>query len=255
MCVLANDGDEMTNDWTHDFFHGLAVDFWLAVAPPADADLPFLEKAFGAPGGTILDVACGAGRHSIPLARRGYQVTGVDLSASFLDEAKRRADEEQLPIEWHRGDMRELPWRSRFDGALCFGNSFGYCGRDGTRAFVRALAASLKPGAAFVLETGAAAESLLPSLQTRRWMEAGDILFFSSAAYDSSDSRLDVDYSFIRGAVRESRTAHTWIFTTAELRELFASAGLIVEQLCSSPVGDPFRLGDPRLLLVARKEN
>jgi SAM-dependent methyltransferase len=242
------------NDWFHDFFHGLAVDFWVAVAPPADADLAFLEKAFGAPGGAILDVACGAGRHSIALARRGDHVTGVDLSTTFLDEARRRAASEQLPIEWHRGDMRELPWRDRFDGAICFGNSFGYCDRDGTRAFVRTLAASLKPRAVFVLETGATAESLLPALQTRRWIEAGDILFFSDATYDAAASRLDVDYSFIRGSQRESATAHTWIYTVAELRELFASEGLAVEQLCSSATGDPFRLGDPRLLLVARKE-
>ncbi|HEV7428968.1 MAG TPA: class I SAM-dependent methyltransferase [Thermoanaerobaculia bacterium] len=242
-----------TNDWFHDFFHGLAVDFWVAVAPPADPDLPFLEKAFGAPGRAILDVACGAGRHSIPLARRGYGVTGLDLSTTFLDEARRRSEGEQLSIEWHRGDMRELPWRDRFDGALCFGNSFGYCERDGTRAFVRTLAASLKPGAAFVLETGATAESLLPALQTRRWMEVGDILFFSSATYDAANSRLDVDYSFVRGSVRESATAHTFVYTIAEVRELFASVGLIVEQLCSTAAGDPFRLGDPRLLLVARK--
>jgi SAM-dependent methyltransferase len=255
MYVPANDGDEMsTNDWFEDFFHGLAVNFWVAVAPQADADLPFLDKAFGAPGGAILDVACGAGRHSIPLARRGYSVTGVDLSAMFLDEARRRSEAEELPVAWHRGDMRALPWRDRFDGALCFGNSFGYCDRDGTRAFVRTLAASLKPGAAFVLETGATAESLLPALQTRRWMEAGDILFFSSATYDASASRLDVDYSFVRGSLRESATAHTWIYTVAELRGLFASAGLVVEQLCSSPTGQPFRVGDPRLLLVARKE-
>lgn len=242
-----------TNDWFHDFFHGLAVDFWVAVAPPADADLPFLENVFGAPGRAILDVACGAGRHSIPLARRGYAVTGFDLSTSCLAEAQRRADAEQVAIEWHRGDMREIPWRDRFDGALCFGNSFGYCDRDGTRAFVRSLADALKPGAVFVLESGATAESLLPSLQSRRWMEAGDILFFSNATYNASASRLDIEYSFIRGSVRETRTAHTWIYTIGELRELFAGAGLIVEQLCSSPAGNPFRLGDPRLLLVARK--
>jgi SAM-dependent methyltransferase len=242
-----------TNDWTHDFFHGLAVDFWLAVAPPPDGDLPFLENAFGAPAGqAILDVACGAGRHSIALARRGYAVTGVDSSATCLAEAQRRA--EDVPVEWHRGDMRALPWRDRFDGALCFGNSFGYSDREGTRAFFRTLAASLKPGAAFVLESGATAESLLPTLQTRRWMEVGDILFFSSASYDPSDSRLDVDYSFVRGTVRESRTAHTWIFTIGELREMFANAGLLIEQLSSTPEGDPFRLGDPRLLLVARKK-
>jgi SAM-dependent methyltransferase len=242
-----------TNDWVHDFFHGLAVDFWVAVAPPADADLPFLANVFGT-GGEILDVACGAGRHSIPLARHGYAVTGLDLSTTFLNKARERAEVEDVSIEWHRGDMRELPWRARFDGALCFGNSFGYCDREGTRAFVHSLAAALKPGAAFVLETGAMAESLLPSLQSRRWMEVSDILYFSSATYDSSASRLDVEYSFVRGSERETRTAHTWIYTIGEVRELFASAGLTVEQLCSSSSGDPFKLGDPRLLLVARKE-
>ena len=242
-----------TNDWVHDFFHGLAVDFWVAVAPPADADLPFLANVFGT-GGEILDVACGAGRHSIPLARHGYAVTGVDLSTTFLNKARERAEVEDVSIEWHRGDMRELPWHERFDGALCFGNSFGYCDREGTCAFVHSLAAALKPGAAFVLETGAMAESLLPALQTRRWMEVGDILFFSSATYDSSASRLDVEYSFVRGSERQTRTAHTWIYTIGEVRELFAGAGLIVEQLCSSTSGDPFKLGDPRSLLVARKE-
>jgi SAM-dependent methyltransferase len=244
----------MTNDWFDDFFHGLAVDFWLAVAPPAAADMPFLEHLFGAGGGEILDVACGAGRHSIPLAQRGYGVTGVDLSTTFLDEAKRRAENAGVAIDWHLGDMRELPWRDRFDGALCFGNSFGYCDREGTRAFVRSLAASLKPGAPFVLETGAMAESILPSLPARRWMEVGDILYFSNATYDAAFSRLDVEYTFIRGSERKTAIAHTTIFTVAEVRELFASAGLITEQLCSSSNGDPFRTGDPRLLLVARRE-
>lgn len=242
-----------TNDWVHDFFHGLAVDFWVAVAPPADADLPFLENAFGAARGEILDVACGAGRHSIPLARRGYTVTGIDQSETFLGKARKRAEAEQVPVEFHRGDMCQLPWSERFDGALCFGNSFGYSDREGTRAFVHSLADALKPGAAFVLESGAIAESILPALQTRRWMEVGDILFFSNATYDSSASRLDVEYSFVRGSERQTRTAHTWIYTIGEVRELLAGAGLIVEQLCSSSAGDPFRLGDQRLLLVARK--
>lgn len=243
-----------SNEWFQDFFQGVAVDFWTAVAPPGYADVAFLESIFGAPAQRdILDIACGAGRHSIPLARRGYHVTGLDLSSTFLDEAQRRAIAENVSITWQRGDMRAIPFRDRFDGALCFGNSFGYCDRDGTRAFVRSLSDSLKPGAAFVLETGASAESLLPSLQTRRWMEVGDILFFSSASYDAARSRLDIEYNFFREGVRETRMAQTWIYTVAEITELFASAGLIVEQLYSSTASDPFRLGDPKLLLVARK--
>ena len=239
----------MQNDWYQDFFNGAAVDFWMAAAPPPDEDITFLQSVFG-DGNEILDVACGAGRHAIPLARAGYRVAGVDISAEFLDRARRAAD---VPIEWHQRDMRDLPWKERFDGALCFGNSFGYGGREGTRASIASIAAAMKPGARFVVETGSIAESILPSLQQRRWMTAGNILFLSSATYDVNDSRLDVEYTFIRGDSRETKSAHTSIFTSGELRDMFAASGLEIESRLASPKGEPFRLGSPRLIVVARK--
>src|SRR5439155_25386774 len=174
-----------------DSFGGAACDFWLAVAPLPDEDITFLQSIFG-DASEILDVACGAGRHTIPLSRAGYRMTGVDLSRAFLEHA-RKSD---ATIDWQQRDMRDLPWPDRFDGALCFGNSFGYLGREGSRDSIAAIARTLKRGAAFVLETGAAAESLLPSLQQRRWMEAKDILFLSESSYDIAESRLDVEYIF-----------------------------------------------------------
>jgi SAM-dependent methyltransferase len=180
----------VTNDWYQDFFTGTAVDFWMAAAPPPDEDIAFLQSVF-ARGGEILDVACGAGRHAIPLARAGYRVAGVDISADFLERARRVSD---VAVEWHQRDMRDLPWSGRFDGALCFGNSFGYLGRSGTRASIASIADAMKPGARFVVDTGSIAESILTSLQQRRWIAVGDILFLSSATYDVNESRLDVEY-------------------------------------------------------------
>ena len=112
---------------------------------------------------------------------------GVDISADFLDRAKRASD---VAIEWHQRDMRDLPWSERFDGALCFGNSFGYLGRAGSHASIASVARALKKGGRFVLDIGSAAESLLPSLQPRRWIAVGDILFLSAATYDANESRL-----------------------------------------------------------------
>jgi SAM-dependent methyltransferase len=237
------------NHWYHDFFDGTAVDFWIAAAPPPDEDIAFLRSVFP-DGSEILDVACGAGRHAIPLARAGYRVAGVDISADFLDRARRASD---LAIEWHQRDMRDLPWKGRFDGVLCFGNSFGYLGRAGTRASIASIAGAMKQGALFVLDTGSIAESILPALQQRRWIEIGDILFLSSAAYDVNESRLDVEYTFVRGNSRETKTAHTSVFTTGELRDMFEAYGLEVESMLASPKGEPFRLGSPRLILTARK--
>ncbi|MDQ6800270.1 MAG: class I SAM-dependent methyltransferase [Acidobacteriota bacterium] len=239
----------MHNNWYQDFFNGTAVDFWMAAAPPPDDDIAFLRSLF-TDGSEILDVACGAGRHAIPLARAGYRVTGVDISADFLERGRRASD---VAIEWHQRDMRDLPWKGRFDGAICFGNSFGYVGRAGTRASIASIAGAIKPGARFVLDIGSIAESILPSLQQRRWIAVGDILFLSSATYDVNESRLDVEYTFIRGNARETKSAHTSIFTTGELREMFDVCGLVVESMLASPKGEPFRLGSPRLILTARK--
>ena len=63
--------------------------------------------------------------------------------------------------------MRDLPWRARFDGAFCLGNSFGYLDDEGNAAFLRAVAAALKPGARFVLETPMVLENLLGHIKDR----------------------------------------------------------------------------------------
>ena len=63
----------------------------------------------------ILDIGCGTGRHSIELARRGYQVTGVDLSESMLERAREKARAAQLGIDFQRQDARALPFSDAFD--------------------------------------------------------------------------------------------------------------------------------------------
>lgn len=215
------------SDWTTTFFNGLAVEFWVTVAPPpGDAEIDFLRGIFGE-GGALLDVACGAGRYTIPLAHAGYAMTGVDLSDEFLNVAKER----EPGIDWHRGDIRDLPWVDRFDGALCFGNSFGYFPRDETLQLLRGVARALRPGAPFVLEAPATAESLLPSLQRERRMEAGGIAFHSVNRYDTAQRRLDIDYTFEKGGRRETKAAVTWVFTVSEVAEMLATAGLAVENV------------------------
>lgn len=238
----------MYSDWTTTFFRGLAVEFWDKIAPaPSGLELDFLRSIFGG-GGEILDVACGSGRYSIPLAAHGYRVAGVDISDDFLALAKRR----DPSIEWHHCDIRELPWTARFDGAMCFGNSFGYFDREQTRAFLARLANAMKRGARFVLETAATAESLLPSLQRERRIEVGDIIFSSRNRYDATDSRLEIEYSFARGDARETSLAQTFIFTTGEVAAMLTAAGFEVEGLYASAAREPFVLGAPKAIFIAR---
>jgi ubiquinone/menaquinone biosynthesis C-methylase UbiE len=76
-------------------------------------------------GSAVLDLCCGHGRHSRALARRGFQVTGLDLSEVLLAEARRR--QKELPaIRYVRGDVRHIPFKNEFDYVLNLFTSFGY---------------------------------------------------------------------------------------------------------------------------------
>ncbi|MDD5618067.1 MAG: class I SAM-dependent methyltransferase [Candidatus Omnitrophica bacterium] len=66
----------------------------------------------------IIDVGCGTGRHSIELAKRGYQITGIDLSESQLAGARKKAENLNLKIDFKRHDARNLPFEREFDVAI-----------------------------------------------------------------------------------------------------------------------------------------
>lgn len=66
----------------------------------------------------IIDIGCGTGRHSIELSKRGYKITGIDLSESQLSRAKEKAKELNLKIDFQRHDARTLPFEREFDLAI-----------------------------------------------------------------------------------------------------------------------------------------
>jgi SAM-dependent methyltransferase len=241
----------LKTEWFETFFQGAAVDFWTRAIPPAItlADVDFLEKTFDVkPGARLLDVPCGNGRHSIELARRGYRVTGIDLSEEFLAAAR-----SELDADWRKGDMRALVLEaSSFDGAFCFGNSFGYLDHEGIATFLSALAGALKPGARLIVDTGVAAESL--THVQRRWHHLGDLFILSDPRYDALAGRLDIDYIFIRGGSVETRPTSSYVFTVTEIRRMFGAAGFEVAAANAGYAGEPYQLGSPRLVIIAKRQ-
>ena len=75
---------------------------------------PFWEEQAAESGGPILELACGTGSISIPLARAGYEVTGLELSPAMLTEARSRSSREGLKLQWIEGDMRDFDLGTRF---------------------------------------------------------------------------------------------------------------------------------------------
>ncbi|WP_048751526.1 class I SAM-dependent methyltransferase, partial [Crocosphaera watsonii] len=113
----------------------------------------FLEEEINYDKNTrILDIGCGTGRHSIELAKRGYQVVGIDLSDSLLNRAKDKVLGENLSLEFYKHDARNLPFIDEFDLVyiMCEG---GFClmeTDDMNFQILASAAKALKPGGLFI---------------------------------------------------------------------------------------------------------
>jgi SAM-dependent methyltransferase len=219
----------VASNWWEHFFEGLSVRLWLEALSPEHTDGEadtIVQLLCAAPGAQLLDVPCGGGRLSLVLAELGYRLTGVDVSAEFLAHA--RSCDGADRVNWEHREMRDLPWPGRFDGGFCVGNSFGYLDDEGNAAFLRAVAAALKPGARFILETPMVLENLLGHLQDRPWWKVGEIYLLVSNHYDHTRSRLDIEYTFLANGRSEVRHGSHRAYRFAELRQLIESSGFDV---------------------------
>lgn len=146
------------NEW-EEFFDGHA---------PVYMDNPFtrntlqevdfiIEELRLPPGSRILDIGCGTGRHAIELARRGYQITGVDISSGMLAEAEKAAGKANVEVVWIHADAKKFTSTSLFDAAICLcEGAFCLLATDDDPfehdlSILRNIHAALKPGARFIL--------------------------------------------------------------------------------------------------------
>jgi SAM-dependent methyltransferase len=106
------------------------------------------------PQSHILDLCCGQGRHAIPLAQAGYQVTGLDLSQHLLEQAIDEANRQDVEVTWVQSDMRAIPFEQTFDAVINIFTSFGYLeNEEEDHRVLEQVAQSLKPSGLFLLET------------------------------------------------------------------------------------------------------
>lgn len=247
-------------DWTKDFFSAVALDAWRR-AHSTDitvAEVELLEQALelGDEPKRLLDVPCGDARHAIELAKLGHQITAIDRAPDNAARAQQHASAAGVTLDFVLGDMRELPERAPFEGAYCWGNSFGYFPRTETSLFTSSVAQRLATGARFVIDTATCAETLLVELERRSWVRVDDeLVLLLECEYDARASRLDTTYTTVlRDQVVDRRTAHHFVFTSGEIVSMLESAGFHEIELFGDLDMSPFELGSERLLVVAKRK-
>lgn len=124
------------------------------------AEVDFLLDVLDIPDvGSILDIGCGTGRHSVELAKRGYKMTGVDISAGMLAQAEAAAAQAGVEVEFIHADATKFRSDKLFDAAICLcEGAFNLSDLDENpiehdEAILRNISSALKPGAGFLLTT------------------------------------------------------------------------------------------------------
>ncbi len=208
-------------------------------------------------GAHLLDVPCGNGRVALKLAARGHRVTGIDLSESAIQDAQAATHgggDLRGSVHFSPGDMRDLPWESRFDGAYCLWESFGYFDDAGNRAFLAAAARALKPGAKLLLDTHVL-KSALAGLQRREWSEtgSGEILVLEERDYDHTTSAITRRWRVIAGGQVETSQLTIRLYSYRELVALLESVGFTHCTGYTWMSIIPFMVGASRLVMVAQR--
>ncbi len=212
---------------------------------------------------SLLDLGCGIGGHALPLASRGYRVTGSDVAPDMLSEARRRAEESGVQVELVEGDLRRLELGRRFDAVLMLFAVLGYqTDNDDVLAALRTARCHLDDGGLLLFDVwyGPAVLTQRPETRTKRVSADG-----GASLVRTSSSELDVRRSvstvtFHVERVERGRTVEAFdevhamrYFFATELELMLDLAGLALVHLSAFP--DIDRVADEstwQVLAVAR---
>jgi SAM-dependent methyltransferase len=205
-------------------------------------------------GKAVLDLCCGPGRLAIPLAQKGFSVTGVDRTKFLLSVARVKAKVARVKVEWVRADMRDFRRPNSFDLVLSMLTSFGYFDRqDEDRLVLRNMFANLKAGGVCLIDV-AGKEQVARVYQptSSDTLPNGDILVQRHHVFDAW-SRIHNEWILVRkGRSRVFKFHHT-IYSAQELRDRLVEAGCKDLRIYGSLEGDEYGPNAERLIVVGRK--
>ena len=225
-------------------------------------EIAFLQQiGVLAPTRQILDLACGGGRHSLAMARRGADVTGLDIGPAAIAAARRRAARATLPATFAQGDVRELAFEAAFDAVTLLFGCFTEMRREDAEKCLAGVARSLRPGGWFVLDVFAPLFfANLDGMQ--EWWIGRDFIAgrfpqlvlteYFYYARPKTYARRDFICNANTGEIHAFGVSGQ-AYSLRDLSRLCEAAGLVPDMICGDWDGSEATLDSEVYILVARK--
>jgi 2-polyprenyl-3-methyl-5-hydroxy-6-metoxy-1,4-benzoquinol methylase len=228
------------NDWWTKFFPTFRPLFDQLPQKSTNAELRFMvERLKLRKGQKLLDCPCGIGRISLPLAKQGVRVTGVDVTPSYLEELATKARRRGLKIETHHRDMRRIAFDREFDTAANVWTSFGYFESESDNLLVlKKLFLALKPGGKLYMSL-INRDWIMVNYQPTGWQDYKDFKVLEKRSFDYSTSRNTGTWIFIKGDVQQTGTVDLRMYSCHELTAMLEKVGFAGIESYGSLKGEP----------------
>jgi len=245
--------------WYVDFFRQdyLNVYGHLFTAERAEKEASFVQQALElSSGARVLDLCCGQGRHSVPLAQRGFEVVSLDLNPAYLALARSAAEAGKVSLKTLVADMREIPFQNYFDAIVNMYSSFGYLESEAEDARVlHSAAKACKPGGRLLLDMLNREWAVANYIQNDWHSGEDSTLYVERRDLDLATSRMRVRFTIVGpdGSRRESVGHDIRLYTLTEMTRLLERAGLRLTGVFGGFDGEAYSIGTRRMILCARK--
>lgn len=200
----------------------------------------------------ILDLACGHGRHANQLAKLGHQVTGVDLTPSFLDIAQKEAQEIGVKVDYQKGDMRQIAFSEAFDRVYLLFTAFGYFTEEENEQVLRNIYAALTPGGIFCFDThnrDSFLTYLLPYFVIKK--EANMMIDLNT--FDTMTGRIHTKRTILKEKNTKTCEYSVQFYNPTEIQKLLNKIGFSKCNFYEGWNGNALQSKSLRMVIVAQK--
>ena len=237
------------------FEQGSPYLFHPLLTPERTADeVDFIVAITGVkPGSRILDIGCGAGRHSIELARRGFDVLGIDPSEAMIAAANEKVGDGRLKLKFRQMRGEDLDFTSEFDLAICLFTTLGQVNDtdDNVQLLVNT-ARALRNGGHFIVELQLPAY-VETHLKTREQLGGGDSYVDVERSYDKPQKIITEVFTRISPEGQQAYMLRYRLFNPIEIRQLLEEAGFTEINIYAGYELTPLVDNEPAMVINAIK--